>query len=143
MSEGVFTIKTAKVMSNRLLCRKQMVSLPFSLTKTPVRTVKTVMVALKVVEVLHPGKASIPKKEINEMLAKLYKTTPDVVFSFGFRCAFGGGKSTGFALIYDNMDFAKKFEPKHRLIRVPFPLPFSPCLSTRGGRRCGVDRRAS
>ena len=28
-----------------------------------------------------------------------------------------GGKSTGFALIYDTMDYAKKFEPKHRLIR--------------------------
>jgi len=40
------------------------------------------------------------------------------VFVFGFRTAFGGGKSTGFALIYDNLDAAKKFEPKYRLIRV-------------------------
>jgi small subunit ribosomal protein S24e len=31
---------------------------------------------------------------------------------------FGGGKSTGFGLIYDNLDVAKKFEPKYRLIRV-------------------------
>ena len=36
---------------------------------------------------------------------------------FGFRTAFGGGKSTGFGLIYDNLDAFKKFEPKHRLIR--------------------------
>lgn len=36
---------------------------------------------------------------------------------FGFRTNFGGGKSTGFALIYDTLDFAKKFEPKHRLQR--------------------------
>lgn len=42
---------------------------------------------------------------------------PDVVFVFGFRTNFGGGKSTGFALIYDTLDFAKKFEPKHRLAR--------------------------
>ncbi len=35
------------------------------------------------------------------------------------RCMqFGGGKSTGFGLIYDNLDSAKKFEPKYRLIRV-------------------------
>lgn len=39
-------------------------------------------------------------------------------FCAGFRTAFGGGKSTGFALIYDNMDAAKKFEPKYRLVRV-------------------------
>lgn len=47
----------------------------------------------------------------------MYKVTPDVVFVFGFRTNFGGGKSTGFALIYDTLDFAKKFEPKHRLAR--------------------------
>jgi hypothetical protein len=31
---------------------------------------------------------------------------------------FGGGKSTGFGLIYDNVAAAKQFEPKYRLIRV-------------------------
>ena len=36
---------------------------------------------------------------------------------FGFRTQFGGGKSTGFGLIYDNVDAMKKFEPKHRIIR--------------------------
>lgn len=50
-------------------------------------------------------------------MAAMYKVTPDVVFVFGFRTNFGGGKSTGFALIYDTLDFAKKFEPKHRLQR--------------------------
>ena len=30
---------------------------------------------------------------------------------------FGGGKSTGFGLIYDNIDMAKKFEPSYRLVR--------------------------
>ena len=47
----------------------------------------------------------------------MYKCTPDRVFAFGFRTNFGGGKSTGFALIYDTMDLAKKFEPKFRLRR--------------------------
>jgi ribosomal protein S24E len=37
---------------------------------------------------------------------------------FGFRSAYGGGKSTGFALIYDTIEDAKKFEPKYRLARV-------------------------
>lgn len=47
----------------------------------------------------------------------MYKVTPDVVFVFGFQTNFGGGKSTGFALIYDTLDYAKKFEPKYRLAR--------------------------
>lgn len=94
MSEGSVTLRTRKYMTNRLLQRKQMV-----------------------VDVLHPNKASVPKTEIREKLAKMYKATPDRVFAFGFRTNFGGGKSSGFALIYDTMDFAKKFEPKYRLAR--------------------------
>ncbi|KAK6039425.1 Ribosomal protein S24e [Cooperia oncophora] len=47
----------------------------------------------------------------------MYKTTPDVVIPFGFQSAIGGGKTKGFALVYDTLDYAKKFEPKHRLIR--------------------------
>jgi len=94
MSESVVTLRTRKVMTNRLLCRKQMV-----------------------VDVLHPNKASVSKVDIGEKLAKMYKSTPDVVVCFGFRTHFGGGRSTGFALIYDTMDFMKKFEPKYRLQR--------------------------
>ena len=37
---------------------------------------------------------------------------------FGFRTVFGGGKSTGFALIYDDEESEKKYEPKYRLARV-------------------------
>ncbi|XP_074253179.1 small ribosomal subunit protein eS24-like [Saimiri boliviensis] len=96
------TIRTRKFMTNRLLQRKQMV-----------------------IDVLHPGKATVPKTEIREKLAKMYKTTPDVIFVFGFRTRFGGGKTTGFGMIYDSLDYAKKNEPKpgaknepkHRLAR--------------------------
>uniref|UniRef100_A0A2K5ZGM1 40S ribosomal protein S24 n=1 Tax=Mandrillus leucophaeus TaxID=9568 RepID=A0A2K5ZGM1_MANLE len=87
-------IRTRKFMTNRLLQRKQMV-----------------------IDVLHPGKATVPKTEIREKLAKMYKTTPDVIFVFGFRTHFGGGKTTGFGMIYDSLDYAKKNEPKHRLAR--------------------------
>jgi hypothetical protein len=43
---------------------------------------------------------------------------------------FGGGRSTGFACIYDTLEAAKKFEPKYRLQRVSrrsLPLPLSSC----------------
>uniref|UniRef100_A0A8C3YKK3 40S ribosomal protein S24 n=1 Tax=Catagonus wagneri TaxID=51154 RepID=A0A8C3YKK3_9CETA len=82
------TIRTRKFMTNRLLQRKQMV-----------------------IDVLHPGKATVPETEIREKLAKMYKTTPDVIFVFGFRTHFGGGKTTGFGMIYDSLDYAKKNEP--------------------------------
>ena len=72
----------------------------------------------QVVDILHPGRPNVSKAEIREKLAKVYKTTPDVIFCFGFKTAYGGGRSTGFALIYDSLDFAKKFEPKYRLARV-------------------------
>jgi len=67
---------------------------------------------------MHPDKAPMPKTEIRERLAKLYKTTPDVVVPYGFKTQFGGGRSTGFAQIYDSLESAKKFEPKFRILRV-------------------------
>ncbi|RCN31616.1 Ribosomal protein S24e [Ancylostoma caninum] len=63
----------------------------------------------RVVEVLHPGRATVPKAEIKEKIAKMYKTTPDVVIPFGFQSAIGGGKTKGFALVYDTLDYAKKW----------------------------------
>ncbi len=94
------------------------------------------------VDVLHPNRASVPKTEIREKLSKMYKSTPDVVFPFGFRCLFGGGKSTGFALVYDSMDFAKKFEPKHRLIKVRNSTDHFISESKRYQKSCTDDQRS-
>lgn len=70
------------------------------------------------VDIIHPNRGTVSKTEVREKLSAMYNTTPDVVFCFGFRTQFGGGKTSGFALIYDTLDFAKKFEPKYRLCRV-------------------------
>ena len=70
-----------------------------------------------VVDVIHPNIANLSKKDIRDKLAKMYKSDAENIFVFGFRTQFGGGKSTGFALIYDSLDAAKKFEPKYRLVR--------------------------
>merc|ERR1719397_362318 len=48
----------------------------------------------------------------------MYKTTADCVMCFGFKTAFGGGKTTGFALVYDSLDYLKQYEPKYRLARL-------------------------
>ena len=73
---------------------------------------------VQVVDVLHPGRSNVSKSDLRDKLAQMYRTTADVIMCFGFRTAFGGGKSTGFALIYDNLDVVKKYEPKYRLVRV-------------------------
>eukprot|EP01126_Amoeba_proteus_P036960 TRINITY_DN3786_c0_g1_i2.p1 TRINITY_DN3786_c0_g1~~TRINITY_DN3786_c0_g1_i2.p1 ORF type:complete len:130 (-),score=24.88 TRINITY_DN3786_c0_g1_i2:84-473(-) len=94
MSDKTATIRTRKFKTNRLLRRKQMI-----------------------VDVVHHGRPNVPKTELSEKLAKMYRTDTTNVVLFGFRTAFGGGKSTGFGLIYDDVSALKEFEPKYRLVR--------------------------
>ncbi|KAK9461414.1 40S ribosomal protein eS24 [Lipomyces oligophaga] len=94
MSDSV-TIRTRKAVRNLLLARRQMV-----------------------VDVLHPNKANVSKDDVRENLASLYKADKETISVFGFRTQFGGGKSTGFALIYDSVEDLKRFEPTFRLIRL-------------------------
>ena len=74
-------------------------------------------------------------------MADLYKSNKDQVSVFGFRTQYGGGKSTGFALVYDSSEALKKFEPHYRLVRIGaadkiekpsrqqrMSFPFSPIL---------------
>ncbi|KAG6902865.1 hypothetical protein C0995_010034 [Termitomyces sp. Mi166 len=88
------TLRTRKFITNRLLARRQFV-----------------------LDVLHPSRPNVSKAELSEKLAALYKTQKERVVTFGFRTHFGGGRSTGFALIYDDEASQKKFEPKYRLVR--------------------------
>ncbi|KAF2722522.1 40S ribosomal protein S24 [Polychaeton citri CBS 116435] len=94
MSGDQVTLRTRKFIRNPLLGRKQMV-----------------------VDVLHPNRPNVSKDELREKLSELYKASKDQVSCFGFRTQYGGGKSTGFALIYDSNDAMKKFEPHYRLVR--------------------------
>ncbi|XP_021339487.1 40S ribosomal protein S24-like, partial [Mizuhopecten yessoensis] len=94
MADATCTIRTRKFMTNRLLQRKQMI-----------------------VDIIHPNSANLSKSDLRDKLSKMYKADKDNVFVFGFRTHFGGGKSTGYALIYDTIEAAKKFEPKYRLVR--------------------------
>jgi ribosomal protein S24E len=59
----------------------------------------------------------VSKDELRQKLSELYKSSKDQVSCFGFRTQYGGGKSTGFALVYDSTEAMKKFEPRYRLIR--------------------------
>ncbi|KAH9037272.1 ribosomal protein L23/L15e core domain-containing protein [Lactarius pseudohatsudake] len=88
------TIRTTKFITNRLLGRRQFV-----------------------VHVLHPSRPPISRTELSEKLAGIYKADKARIVPFGFKTHFGGGRSTGFALIYDSEDAQRKFEPKYRLVR--------------------------
>ncbi|CAA9963309.1 hypothetical protein CFE70_006739 [Pyrenophora teres f. teres 0-1] len=94
MADSQVTLRTRKFIRNPLLGRRQMV-----------------------VDVLHPNRANVSKDELRGKLAELYKAKKDDVSVFGFKTHFGGGKSTGFALIYDSNEAMKKFEPRYRLVR--------------------------
>jgi small subunit ribosomal protein S24e len=99
-SDAPITLRTRKFITNRLLARKQFV-----------------------LDVLHPNRANVSRAELSEKLAAMYKADAARVVCFGFKTVFGGGRSTGFALIYDDEASQKKFEPRHRLVRVRPPRP--------------------
>lgn len=88
------TIRTRKVISNPLLARRQFV-----------------------IDVLHPNRPNVSKDELRDRLSEIYKADKDAVSVFGFRTQFGGGKSTGFGLVYQSAADAKRFEPAYRLVR--------------------------
>merc|ERR1712070_189584 len=71
-----------------------------------------------IIDVHHPNRANVPKAAVREQLAKQFNVKDEkCIFVFGFRNAFGGLRSTGFALIYDSLEDALDSEPKYRLIR--------------------------
>jgi len=89
------TIRTRKFLANPLLQRREFI-----------------------LDVLHPGRANVSRADLKTMVAKLYNVDdPQTIHIFGLRTQFGGGKSSGFCLVYDTLQAAKKYEPKYRLIR--------------------------
>eukprot|EP01121_Diplochlamys_sp_Union-15-3_P011634 TRINITY_DN338_c0_g1_i2.p1 TRINITY_DN338_c0_g1~~TRINITY_DN338_c0_g1_i2.p1 ORF type:complete len:135 (+),score=27.99 TRINITY_DN338_c0_g1_i2:110-514(+) len=90
------TIRTRAFLNNRLLQRKQMA-----------------------IEVVHPGRGTVPLTELRDKLTKVFKVAdPNQIILYGFRTSFGGGKSKGFAFVYDTLEIMKRYEPKFRLIRL-------------------------
>ncbi|KAL7516662.1 hypothetical protein ACHAWX_001649 [Stephanocyclus meneghinianus] len=78
----------------------------------------TILSCQMIVDIIHPGRANVAKSELQGVVGSMYKTASNLVVLFGFRTKYGGGKSTGFCVIYDSEDALRKFEPKHRLIRL-------------------------
>ena len=117
MADSQVTIRTRKFITNRLLARKQMV---VYVQPPPHHTVFTITFSTNASnsDVLHPNRPNVSKEDLRGKLAEVYKSNKDQVNVFGLRTQYGGGKSTGFALIYDSVEAMKKFEPHYRLVRV-------------------------
>ena len=68
--------------------------------KTIISIVKETMylfspISVYITKITNLFQATVPKSEVREKLAKMYRCTADRVFAFGFKTNFGGGKSTG------------------------------------------------
>ena len=50
-------------------------------------------------------------------MAKIYKKDENCVCVYGLRTAFGGGSTTGFACVYDDLDSRKKYDQRHQMAR--------------------------
>lgn len=95
---GAFSLRIRKLKTNALLQRKQ-----FS------------------VDVLHPNRGTVSRKELVEKLSRQFRVAdPQSIVVFGLKTAFGGGRSSGFAMIYENANAAKKFEHRYRLVRMGY-----------------------
>merc|ERR1712150_421271 len=70
-----------------------------------------------IVDISHGDAATPSSQKTREALAKMYKSTPDCVIVYGMQTKFGGGSTTGFAHVYDSLDYLKKNEVRFRKVR--------------------------
>ena len=51
---------------------------------------------------IHTNSVGLSKAQIKDLIVKKYKVEDRNVVLFGFKTIYGGGKTTGFCLIYNN-----------------------------------------
>ena len=71
--------------------------------------------------VLHPKMANVSKADLETKLAEKFKTKKMCCVVYGLKTKFGGGRSTGFALIYDSEDYRQKYDTVPRLRTASLP----------------------
>merc|ERR1740130_1503649 len=65
-----------------------------------------------VVELIHPDQGSVSKAAIKSKLEAMFKVKPEAISVFGLHSKFGGGRSSGFACIYDDVDPERSATPR-------------------------------
>mmetsp|Transcript_9047 Transcript_9047/g.10234 ORF Transcript_9047/g.10234 Transcript_9047/m.10234 type:complete len:133 (+) Transcript_9047:38-436(+) len=69
------------------------------------------------IEVYHPNARNPSRKSIREKLSSIYKKDEAAIVVYGLKTQFGGGKTTGFACVYDDLDSRKKYDQRHQMVR--------------------------
>ena len=117
MSEAAVTVRVRKFMRNPLLKRRQMVI--EHLLELSSRLLKSFI--LSVLLFLRKISRIFFARNTTLLTIRLWFSSVSklllVLYCF-FHYVVGGGRSTGFALIYDSVEDVKKFEAKYRLARV-------------------------
>ena len=113
MTSSEIVIRARKFIANPLLARKQFV-----------------------LDVYHSQSASVSKTQLKKLISQKFGCPEQNVVTFGFKTKFGGGKSSGFGLIYDSSDELMKYESKVRLIRNGYIQP-----ATKKGRRLKKEEK--
>ena len=68
------------------------------------------------INVLHLGRGNLCKPEIQKEVGNKFNIgDTQKIFIYGF-CTYGK-RSSSFGLLYDNLEDAMKYEPKHRLLK--------------------------
>ena len=89
-----FVLHVRKFQRNTLLNRKQMA-----------------------IEIIHPEAPNVSRSDLRDKISGIYKTAKDNVVVYGLKTKFGGGRSSGFALVYDSIADRKKYDAHHNLVR--------------------------
>jgi len=66
-------------------------------------------------DVYHEGKPNVSQADLKALITAKYNWDTKNLVLYGFRTAFGGNRSTGFCLAYDNQQYLAKYEPNFRL----------------------------
>jgi small subunit ribosomal protein S24e len=69
-------------------------------------------------DIIHPDVASVSRNQLKADLAKKFKTDEKNIVVYGLKTQYGGGRSVGFCLVYENHQYLLKYEPKNRLRKV-------------------------
>ena len=72
---------------------------------------------------IHPDMANVKKDDIKTQLVKKFNTKEDRITVYGLKTRFGGGRSSGFALIYNSKEDKVKYDSKTALKKVGFRIP--------------------
>ena len=117
MSEAAVTVRVRKFMRNPLLKRRQMVPLVITAIIHRLSKFFTLSVPPSLRKIL---RIFFAKNTMLLTIRLLFFLDSKLlsVWIYILCNGIGGGRSTGFALIYDSVEDVKKFEAKYRLARV-------------------------